>query len=228
MNVLNLFSRGTTCRHPSVCPATPGPNELMCPAHAADEPLAPNAGDRLAPWNLDRPANERRAYLGGPRAEERNAMAELRILVTGSRLWRYPATIRRVLDETVIAHIANDRAPDVTVIHGGAKGADAMAGRYAIEAGWNVDPRPADWANCAPDCKPGHRRVGKAGEYCPTAGHRRNKTMVDSRPDIVLAFCRDHSSGTKNCVELAHAAGLLIDPYLDCACHPVGQPIRFI
>jgi hypothetical protein len=50
--------------------------------------------------------------------------------------------------------------------------------------------------------------------------------MIQTQPAIVLAFWRDHSSGTKNCLELAQAAGLLIDPYLDCACHPVGQPIQ--
>lgn len=150
-------------------------------------------------------------------------MADLRILITGSRDWRYPATIRRVLDETVIAHIADDACPDVTVIHGAAQGADLIAADYAKRSGWNVDPRPADWPTCAPDCKPGHRRIGKRGEYCPTAGHRRNAAMVASNPDIVLAFWRDHSSGTKNCLDLALAAGLLIDRYLDCACHPIGQ-----
>jgi YspA, cpYpsA-related SLOG family len=153
----------------------------------------------------------------------------LRILVSGSRNWRYPATIRRVLDETVTAHIADDRCPNVTVIHGGAPGADRIAGDYAQSRGWNVEVHHADWATCAPGCSKSerHRRVGKRGEYCPTAGHRRNASMVDSRPDIVVAFWRDHSAGTSNCLDLAKAAGLLIDPYLDCACHPVGQPATF-
>ncbi len=51
--IRNLFSR-TTCRHPSVCEQTPGPNELMCTTHVADEPLADRDGDRLAPWPLNR------------------------------------------------------------------------------------------------------------------------------------------------------------------------------
>ncbi len=51
-----LRSRRTTCRHPSVCPTTPGPDSLMCPTHAADEALTPTAGNRLAPWPFDRPA----------------------------------------------------------------------------------------------------------------------------------------------------------------------------
>ncbi len=55
MNPLDLFrvSR-TTCRHPSVCRETPGPDDLMCPAHAADEALTARDGDRLAPWDLNR------------------------------------------------------------------------------------------------------------------------------------------------------------------------------
>ncbi len=101
-----------------------------------------------------------------------------------------------------------------------------MAGDYARDRGWNVEVHHADWSTCAADCKPSHRRVGKRGEYCPTAGHRRNQRMVEAGADIVLAFWRDHSSGTKNCLDLAKAAGLPIDPYLDCACHPVDQPVR--
>ncbi len=147
-------------------------------------------------------------------------MADTRVLVTGSRSWRYPATIRRVL-ETIAA-----TSPDLTVVHGGAPGADRMAGDYARDRGWNVEVHHADWSTCDPGCKPSHRRVGKRGEYCPTAGHRRNAAMVATQPAIVLAFWRDHSSGTKQCLDLAKQAGLPIDPYLDCACHPVGQPVH--
>ncbi len=55
MNPLDLFrARRTTCRHPSVCDATPGRNELMCPAHAADEALPANPHNRLETWDLQR------------------------------------------------------------------------------------------------------------------------------------------------------------------------------
>lgn len=151
----------------------------------------------------------------------------IRILITGSRLWRYPATIRRVLDETVNAHITHDTCPNVTVVHGGAAGADRIAGDYAEQSGWNVEVHHADWATCDSTCSRSerHRRVGKRGEYCPTAGHRRNAFMVSLGADLVLAFWRDHSGGTGNCLDLAKQAGLLIDLYADCACHPVGQPV---
>ncbi len=149
-------------------------------------------------------------------------MADTRVLITGSRNWRYPATIRRVL-ETLAA-----TTPHLTVVHGGAQGADRMAGDYARDRGWNVEVHHADWSTCADDCSRSerHRRVGKRGEYCPTAGHRRNQRMVQAGADVVLAFWRDHSSGTANCLDLAKQAGLPIDPYLDCTCHPVGQPAR--
>lgn len=51
--IRNLFPR-TTCRHPSGCPTTPGPDVLMCDVHAADESLAANPDNRLEPWPLDR------------------------------------------------------------------------------------------------------------------------------------------------------------------------------
>ncbi len=57
MNVLDLFrSRRTPCRHPSDCPTAAGPNELMCPTHAADEAFTVNPDNRLAPWDLNRRA----------------------------------------------------------------------------------------------------------------------------------------------------------------------------
>jgi hypothetical protein len=51
-NLISAFR--TTCRHPSGCTTTPGPDDLMCTAHAADESLASNPDDRLKPWDLDR------------------------------------------------------------------------------------------------------------------------------------------------------------------------------
>lgn len=115
-----------------------------------------------------------------------------------------------------------------TLVHGNAKGADRLAAEYAKQVGWHVEPQHADWSgDCVAECLRGHRRRNRYGEYCPEAGHRRNQAMVDSQPDVVVAFWRDHSGGTKDCLRRAEKAGLHIVVHHDCACHPVGQPALF-
>lgn len=150
----------------------------------------------------------------------------LRILVTGSRNWRWPSVVRRELDQAVINYIlCEDSAPDVvTVVHGAAGGVDSIAGGYARSRRWVPEPHPADWAGpCLGACPVGHRKADKrGGTYCPLAGHYRNQRMVDLGADLVLVFQRDHSSGTDDCARRARAAGLAVVPFLDCVCHPVG------
>lgn len=116
----------------------------------------------------------------------------------------------------------------MVVVHGGASGADRLAGAYATSRGWDVEVHHADWSGpCEPERPKGHRRVNGRGEYCPHAGHRRNATMVSLGAALVLAFWRDHSSGTDHCLKAARAAGLTVDVHHDCVCHPVGQPALF-
>lgn len=77
--------------------------------------------------------------------------------------------------------------------------------------GGDVDDQPADWPNCAPGCKPGHRRRRRDGtEYCPTAGYRRNQTMVNGGGDICLGFPWDtgKNRGTNDCLCRAKTAGI--------------------
>lgn len=152
-------------------------------------------------------------------------MSALRLLVTGSRLWRQPSVVRRELDQAVFNHILRkDAAPDtVTVVHGAAGGVDSIAGGYARSREWVEEPHPADWSGpCRGACKTGHRRPNRNGkDYCPTAGHYRNQAMVDLGADLCLAFQRDHSGGTADCIGRARCAGIPVLPVYDCACHQV-------
>lgn len=153
-------------------------------------------------------------------------MAEWRVLVTGSREWRYSATVRRALEEAwVRGHGGDGRPPLMTVVHGGARGVDRIADAYARDRGWNVEVHHADWDEpCDKTCPPDHRRVSRAGDYCPKAGHRRNQAMVDLGASLVLVFIWNHSGGAEDCLRRARAAGLNVDPpYRDCTCHPIGQ-----
>ena len=78
------------------------------------------------------------------------------------------------------------------VIHGGASGADSMAGRWAEQHNIPVTVFKADWS-----------RYGKS------AGPRRNEKMLyEGKPDFVLAF--PGGRGTAHMVSIAEKAGVKV------------------
>lgn len=113
----------------------------------------------------------------------------MRVLVCGSRDWTDGDALIAVLCGYI-------ELADV-VIHGGARGADALAGQIARSFAFKVEEFPADW-----------RGQGRA------AGHIRNKLMLtEGKPDVVWAFKDnfDHSlskGGTENMVRIAKEAGI--------------------
>lgn len=111
----------------------------------------------------------------------------MRILITGSRSWSDKHVIAKAL------HDATYRVSprDVVVVHGGARGADALAGAVAHEWEFDVEVHPADWD-----------RHGKS------AGPRRNDAMVSLGADICLAFPLGESRGTRHCMAAAEKAGI--------------------
>lgn len=128
------------------------------------------------------------------------------VLVTGGRHHKRPDLIESVLDRALFR--ADEQDQWMAIIHGGAKGADEHAQKWAEKRrneGWRVGwwIKPADWS------------LGKG------AGPRRNKEMIDalrSIPNIdrhVLAFpqgSRDWptSGGTADCIKQARAKGLRV------------------
>lgn len=131
-----------------------------------------------------------------------------RIIVTGSRRWTNRTAIREALAKTAQTY------GTITVVHGAASGADRHASEWAqnwIQYGIQERPYPADWKHCAPDCPPGHRLTGRHGEYCPTAGTRRNLQMIADGAALVLAFPIGRSPGTRHCIRHAEAAGIPVD-----------------
>jgi hypothetical protein len=109
----------------------------------------------------------------------------MRVLVCGDRNWIDECTIERELENFVPS--------STTVIHGAARGADSIGGKIAKELGMAVEEYPALWDT-----------HGKA------AGPIRNRQMLDSKPDLVLAFHDnlEESRGTKHMVEIAKKAGI--------------------
>ena len=108
----------------------------------------------------------------------------MKVLVCGSRTWSDPEPIRRELSAL---------PRDTIIIHGAARGADTLAGQVAAELELEVRAFPAEWY-----------------KYGIAAGPIRNQRMLEERPDLVIAFCRNlsESAGTADMVRRAWSAGI--------------------
>jgi hypothetical protein len=114
----------------------------------------------------------------------------MRVLVCGSRGFTNQEYLFGVLDAL--------RSPGVTqlttIVEGCAsRGADKMAEQWAQARGIEIEHYPADW------------KTGKG------AGFSRNKRMIESKPDYVVAFYADParpSNGTAHTVGLAEEAAI--------------------
>jgi len=115
------------------------------------------------------------------------------LLVTASREWCNPDAMRRALQAIKARH----PTARIGIVHGGARGGDTTADHIARELGWDVDPVPCtseEW-----------ERYGKS------AGHRRNKRMVQRHAYLgCVAFPIGLSAGTRGCMVLAEDAGIKV------------------
>jgi hypothetical protein len=107
-----------------------------------------------------------------------------RIAVTGSR--SIDERGRRIVERTLNSLTLAEEPNSVTLLHGGADGVDYVASNMAKNIGWEVIEFPADWST-----------HGKA------AGPIRNRQMLDSSVDILLAFPAPDSIGTWDCIRAA-------------------------
>lgn len=116
----------------------------------------------------------------------------MRILVCGGRDYLDYTTLSKTLDKVLYGKV-EDIPDDVTIIQGGAKGADFLAKVYCYCFGWggiSCEEYPADW-----------KKYGRA------AGHIRNQQMLDEgKPDLVVAF--PGGRGTADMMSKAKAHGI--------------------
>lgn len=110
----------------------------------------------------------------------------MRVLICGGRNYSDWHTFHEFM-----WNLAKDRGPFTAVIHGGARGADAMAGMWVKGYDPKIEERyDADWAT-----------------YGRIAGPIRNKKMlVEGRPDLVVAF--PGGKGTNDMANRAKDAGV--------------------
>lgn len=116
----------------------------------------------------------------------------MRIMITGSRKWRYKEIVWLCLEEQYKAWQEAGPGEYFTVVHGGAVGADT----YAQEWVEHVNRRGLENVNSEihlPDLK---------GYGSPAAYHIRNAEMISSLPEFALVFVwNEHfneSRGTVN------------------------------
>jgi UDP-N-acetylmuramoylalanine-D-glutamate ligase len=114
---------------------------------------------------------------------------EMRILVCGGRDYCDYHEFDRRMDD-LYSWLGEGEDFGLTVIQGGAKGADFLAKGWAKSLGFPCTEFPADW-----------KKHGKA------AGAIRNQQMLDEgKPDLVVAF--PGGNGTKDMVSRARKAGI--------------------
>jgi hypothetical protein len=121
----------------------------------------------------------------------------MRVLVTGSRQFTDQSIVYEHLDEAYREWFVNDfpydGGADFIVVHGGATGADALAGQWvqdrrSLAVPPSMEVHPANW-----------RKHGRQ------AGPIRNHHMVSLGADLVLAFFWPGAAnvGTRHCVQEA-------------------------
>ena len=81
-------------------------------------------------------------------------------------------------------HLLQNKS-NITIISGKAKGADSLGEQYALEKGFNIIHKPADWDK--------HKK---------SAGYIRNEEMA-KEGNALIAFWDGKSKGTKNMIALA-------------------------
>lgn len=115
----------------------------------------------------------------------------LRVLVCGSRSWTDFDTIYYRLSSLVRDY------PDVVIVEGGAKGADTIARQVAEDFQVDTEEYLPDWE-----------------KYKKQAGFKRNIQMLETKPDLVLAFWDGKSKGTRHIITEAKERGIEVEVIL--------------
>ena len=117
----------------------------------------------------------------------------MNIAIIGSRVFKTEQAyeLLRQRMEDIICN-RNVAPGNVTIVSGGAPGADTLGAQFAKEHGYDLIVHKADWSDLShPDAI---IRTGRYGKYDAKAGFRRNSLIVRDA-DICIAF-HNGSNGT--------------------------------
>lgn len=122
-----------------------------------------------------------------------NELNEFFCLIVGSRTF----SDYDLLEEKTDKLLQNKQEKDITIVSGGAQGADKLAEKYAKKRGHRLIVMPADW----------YGNEENTGKYNRAAGYERNARMhefISTKEDRgVIAFWDGKSKGTQHSFELA-------------------------
>ena len=95
----------------------------------------------------------------------------MRVLIYGGRDFQPTTSSYYFLDHVFNYELADWEMEEITLVSGGARGADSYGEDYAASYGYTVDRFPADW-----------------NTHSKAAGHIRNQQMLDSGIDLAVEF----------------------------------------
>ena len=110
----------------------------------------------------------------------------MKVIIAGGRDFKDYELLMKKCDNILI------NQTDVTIISGGAKGADSLGEWYANQKGYGLEIYPAEW-----------EKFGKS------AGYKRNVLMAENA-DALIAFWDGKSRGTNHMINIAKGKGLLV------------------
>lgn len=113
-----------------------------------------------------------------------------RVIIAGTRDFNDYDLLKKYCDYMLSKKV--ESGEQITIISGGASGADALGEKYAKERGYSLRLFPAQWE-----------------KYGRQAGPMRNREMADNA-DALIAYWDGKSRGTKNMIEEAKKRGLKV------------------
>ena len=131
-------------------------------------------------------------------------MKNIRVIIAGSRNFKDNSFLEEKLDYL----LGNYQPEQVTIISGGARGADSLGEKYAHKKGYSSKIVEAEWDNL--EVKKTWVRVKKDGtKYNALAGFQRNQAMADMATHAVM-FWDGMSRGTQDMIERSNAKKLVV------------------